>query len=77
MKTKDYKVYGVCPKCGYYVEAPFGKLFHIWADVCPNCGTPKSRWSLQTARLKCLPLKRKWWIFSWTRCNWILEIKEE
>jgi len=34
----------VCP-CGWHEKAPYGNPLYIRLDVCPECGTPKERWS--------------------------------
>lgn len=49
--------YAICTGCGEKYRAPFGSLFHIHFEVCPNCGTPKeirgqlfSGWPVRTMR---------------------------
>lgn len=31
----------ICPKCGWHVYAPFGDVFHVHIDCCPDCGHHK------------------------------------
>ncbi len=44
-----YSKYAICP-CGWFREAPFGKIFHIHAEVCPRCGKEKHEWKVVTAK---------------------------
>ncbi len=46
---EEWDIYGVC-KCGWCEEAPFGRLVHIHKEVCPECGTHKSEWTLKTRK---------------------------
>lgn len=63
-----FNTYGVCP-CGWYANAPFGNLFHIHREVCPQCGTSKRHWREVVGR----PVNDG----SWLRPRWRLEEKPE
>ena len=43
IKSGAFTKRGVCP-CGFQAYAPFGSLFHIHREVCPECGTSKREW---------------------------------
>lgn len=55
MEYNKWLTVAVC-KCGEVTEAPFGRLFHIHFEVCPQCGENKSKMELKTGR--CIP---KFW----------------
>lgn len=63
-----FDVRAVCPSCLSRFRAPFGSLFHIHFEVCPNCGTPKSDFDLRTERWVS---KAKWWNpLTWNDGRW-------
>jgi ribosomal protein L37E len=37
----NWDTYAVC-RCGYRTRAPFGSLFHVHTEVCPECGEDKN-----------------------------------
>lgn len=62
-----WDVYGVCP-CGFHTHAPFAMKAHIHMEVCPDCGTPKSDWTVTTARWVSTAV---WWNpLTWGSGHW-------
>lgn len=57
---EEWKKYGVC-SCGYKAIAPFGDLFHIHLDVCPNCGEDKYRWDVVTGKHTWIKNEHRKW----------------
>lgn len=58
----------VCPECGWHCEAPFGSLFHVHVECCPQCGTSKGRnsygpdgWAIETMRWEVDRSGVVWW----------------
>lgn len=49
MNREGYAVYGVCA-CGFRAVAPFGRLFFINHEHCPECAAPKREWELIVSR---------------------------
>lgn len=56
MNTK-WKLMAVC-ECGMKAWCPFGDLFHVHCDVCPECGAKKSTFRIKTMRWV---FASKWW----------------
>ncbi len=48
-QNTKWTTHAVCP-CGWHVEAPFGDVFHVFAEVCPECGTYKRNWTIKIMR---------------------------
>jgi len=38
----SWHIRALCP-CGWTAKAPFGSVFHIHREVCPQCGTRKEK----------------------------------
>lgn len=69
----EFEVRAFCPSCGFSCVAPFGDIFHVHREVCPNCGhyVHSPRWStgggfeIQTVRWVNHPKFRWWNLFTW------------
>ena len=58
----EWKIYGECA-CGFHTRAPFGEIFHIHYEICPDCAKSKYSWELKTKRYVFTPV---WYNpFSW------------
>lgn len=52
----------ICPQCGWHTWCPFGMLFHLHVEVCPECGTKKSNlWTVETMRYRTVWSPVVWW----------------
>lgn len=56
----------VC-KCGWHTRAPFGDLFHIHTECCPECGNEKRSSTWKVLTMRCVnDMSRVVWYKPWT-----------
>ena len=63
MSKKDWKIYGVCPKCGNTAVLAFGDMWFLEKQmpICTVCGTPVCRWERKTGRRVILEKGKHFW----------------
>jgi len=74
----EWRKRAVC-KCGWHSSLPFGDVFHLHVECCPDCGVDKHRMVVRTMRLTTDYSGVVWWNpISWFgKCRWEnLEDKE-
>lgn len=42
MNIRNWHPRAVCPRCEAHFYAPFGKVFFLDFEYCPECGEPKA-----------------------------------
>jgi len=77
----NWEIHGVCKMCGWHQYAPFGSVFHLHVNCCPDCGNPRKgfyneydKWTTETMRWVSEAI---WWKPStWFKGKWVTQNNE-